>query len=520
MNSRPASQVSSSMNPSEILAVFFRHKKKAILIPLLIVGLGVLVILFAPRKYMSEAKIFLQVGRESVKLDPTATTLDTIHMMQGDRAQEVITTIDMLKSRGLLTKVVNTLGPDVVLGETEQDDTEPNPLVESLKQGLANVMRVVKSIDPISPTESAIVYLERHMDVEAEHDSTLIAIRIQAKTPQLAQRITSKLIDIYQQEHLRMHRTSGSKEFFSEQHDALRQQLDRAVDELRVAKNRLNIVSLESRRGTLESRLAGLEVNRNETLRELAGVQARVAALKSQIAAMPERILAEETTLPNTGADMLRSQLYALQVQMMDQQSKYSDDHPALRATREQIKQAEAELARVTTERQQKVSGVNPNQQSLALSLAEAESELASLLAQREQLANLITDASADLKTLNDNELEIDRLEREQQLARANFYRYAENLEKARIDQELDKERISNVIVAQSATLAEKPVSPSKLIVGALSLVMAVCSGIILVLLGEKLDDRIYGVEQLERTLQLPTLAVIPNKREYARVAT
>ena len=73
--------------------------------------------------------------------------------------------------------------------------------------------------------------------------------------------------------------------------------------------------------------------------------------------------------------------------------------------------------------------------------------------------------------------------------ARTNYFRYAENLEKARIDDELNRERISNAIVAQSATLAEKPVRPSKMIVGLLALILAGAASVASVLTAEAWRD-------------------------------
>ncbi len=505
-------------SPSDLLAIFFRHKKKAILVPLLIMAVGTMVLLFAPREYQSEAKIYLQVGRESVKLDPTATTMDRISIMSNDRANEINTAVDVLKSRGLMAKVVDKVGAEVVLNGLKTEQQEPNAVIAAIQNGVGTVVDLVKSIDPVSPAEAALVRIEKNLSVDVELDSTLIAIRLQAKSPQLAQLLTKTLLDIYQQEHLRMHRTSGSKEFFAEQYESLQTQLDDSVKGLQQAKNRLNMVSIASRRDTLESRLSSLEQNRNSNSEKLAGARARVADFKKQIAAIPERMVSEELTVPDTGTDTLREKVYALEVQMLDQQVKYSDDHPALQATREQLKQARNVLDQESTERHQQTSDVNPNFRSLKLSLAEAESELAALEAQRVELSTLLGRVHRELKDLNNSELEMDRLERKSQLARTNFFRYAENLEKARIDQELDNQRISNVIISQEALLAEKPISPNKVVVGLLSLVLAGASALSLVLVSEKFNDRIYKVEQLEQSLQLPVLGAIPAGREYVRV--
>jgi uncharacterized protein involved in exopolysaccharide biosynthesis len=124
----------------------------------------------------------------------------------------------------------------------------------------------------------------------------------------------------------------------------------------------------------------------------------------------------------------------------------------------------------------------------------------------------------AELKQLNDYEVELEELQRVVQLATTNFYNYAEALEQARMDEELGKQQISNIAVAQEATLAEKPISPSKLIVGAFSLLLATTGTLALVLGCEKFDSRLRTEEQVEQTLELPVFSTIPEGRIFGTI--
>ena len=509
----------SSFRLGDMVATVFRHKKKSLFAFVSILVLGICVILFAPRKYGSEAKLFLQIGRESVTLDPTATTGQTIALQASDRANEIVTVIDMIESRGIAEQVVDRLGENTILGRGQEGEENESSLLATVMDNTVGLaIGMLKSIDPISDREKAILTIEKSLDAEAEQNSTLIAIQYKAKNPQLAQQVAQTIIEVYREEHLRLHRTSGSKEFFEEQTAALRTELDQAVDKLKDARNRMNIVSIDARRTSLESRFNDIESTRYDTMQQLSSAQAKVSDIRKQMQSMPERIVSEEVTVPNTGADLLRVQLYNLQVQMLEEQAKYQDDHPKLQATKMQLKEAESMLAKVSDDRVETTQDVNPNHRSLALSLAQAESDLAALEALWTELDKQRSTIVAELKQLNDSELEIDQLKRETQLARTNYFRYAENLEEARIDRELDNERISNVIIAQPATLWQKPISPNKALVGLLSLVGAFASVASLVFVSEMLDKRIYTEEQLEETLQLPVLGVVPDHRKYARV--
>jgi uncharacterized protein involved in exopolysaccharide biosynthesis len=184
-------------------------------------------------------------------------------------------------------------------------------------------------------------------------------------------------------------------------------------------------------------------------------------------------------------------------------------------ATRAQVAEAEKMLAEEAPQREETIDSLNENHRALSLDLAQAESELAGVRAQLKELDAQRGTALTDLKQLNDFELEIDQLERNVSLASANYFRYAEALEQARMDEALDDQRITNVNVAQPATRIEKPVSPSKLIVLALSLAFAVAGTTAIVVACDRLDSRIRDEQQVEHLLRIPVLTTVPEGKAF-----
>ena len=84
-------------NVRAICETCVRHQKALVRTPLIILAIGAIVYVFAPRIYRSEACIFLRLGRESVGLDPTATTGQTLALQQADRKDEVKSAIEVMK---------------------------------------------------------------------------------------------------------------------------------------------------------------------------------------------------------------------------------------------------------------------------------------------------------------------------------------------------------------------------------------------------------------------------------------
>jgi uncharacterized protein involved in exopolysaccharide biosynthesis len=503
----------------DAVTALFRHKKKALALISAIGALAVLVIVFAPRKYRSEARLFLQVGRESIRLDPTATTGQTISLQQSGRDNEVATTLEMLRSRSILEKTVEALTPAVVLGEAGTGKAAPNVVAETALTPLRYAARLIRSIDPVSKHEEAVLQIQRNFAVDAEHDSTVISLTYDAETPQLAQEVLQVIVEVYRNEHVRLHQTSGSKPFFTQQRDELETQLQAAETKLRDAKNRMGFASIDSRRSTLEARLGAIEQSRNGAIQSKASMEARVKSLSSQAAKLPENMHMMTTQMPNTGADTLRAQLYTLQVELMNLEAKYNADHPLVASTRAQVAEARRMLQDEDGVRESTTESVNENLRAIQLDLAKAEASMAGYEARLAELDKQRAETLVDLRKVNDYELELQELDRVATLARSNFYGYANDLEQVRVDEELNRHQITNVAVAQEASLVRKPVSPSKLLVVAMALALATVGTGVMVLGFEKMGSRVHSASQLENILRLPVLATVPEGRPFAAAA-
>ena len=99
--------------------VIFRQKWKIIIFFLTVVTVVTVGTLISSPIYQSEAKLLIRVGRESVSLDPTASTGQTISIGQ-QREAEVKSELEILKSQDLVERVVDTIGPAAFLHPAEE----------------------------------------------------------------------------------------------------------------------------------------------------------------------------------------------------------------------------------------------------------------------------------------------------------------------------------------------------------------------------------------------------------------
>lgn len=508
----------SVITPSDFWETVFRHKKKLLITPALILLAATAVILFFPRTYQSEAKLFLQIGRESIGLDPSATTGQTVSLQQNGRDAEIVSAMEVITSRSVISQVVDAMGPDYILRGGPAGEGGKESIFKKLTVPLAAGIKMLKSIDPVSSREEAIIELEDNLEVDSERDSTVIVVQYDADTAKGAQEILQKLVEIYQREHLRIHRNAQSQDFFADQRSLLEKRLEAANRKVRDTKNRMGIASVEGRRMSLEQQLRSIEAETYSTEQNLATALASSADLTKQIEAMPERMIASKRSVPNEGADLLRDQLYALQMRQMDLKARYSDSHPLVMAISAQLDEAKKVVENQSESRQETTDDINPNRRQLSLELQQQQSVVAGLEARLETLQDQTKLVLQDLRELNRYEMELDDLTRQVSLARSKFFKYAENLEQARIDQELETEKISSVSVAQDATYSEKPVSPSKVLVGLGAILLAFGGTLTWVAASEQLNDNLRTDEEAEQHLGLPVFAAIPDSEIHSRV--
>jgi uncharacterized protein involved in exopolysaccharide biosynthesis len=460
--------------------VAFRHKFKAILVFGCILGSAAAAPWLIPATYRSDAKLFLRIGRPSVTLDPTATVGQTVSVTES-RERELNSAREILQSRELYESVVDEIGATEVLGP-------PLPVFSALRKPPSG---------PLELREAAIEHLEASVSSSLAKDSDILVLHCEARSAELAQRLLQSYISSFRSHYLKLHRTSGSYEFFANQAKTVKQQLEVVRRELKDAKNRVGIGTVEGQSNNIEQQITALEQQLQSKRSALASVRARLSTLKQQCPDAAATAPHGNGISSATAVDDMRSELYRLQIQERELMAKLSPEHPRMIAIREQTQQARQLLARQEF-------------------LAESTNEV-TLLAEVSDLEHQLDEEKQRRLNLNENELSIRELEQKEKSLRANYATYEKNLEQLRIAGELESSRISNINVAQAPTLVSTPVHPRKLTWLLLGAVAGILAAVTVAFLCEFFDDSLQTPEQVETTLRLPVLLSIPDSPSHAR---
>jgi len=499
--------------PRDVARGLFRHRRKSLTFFAFCVAATAAALIWLPRKYESECKLFVRVGRESVGVDPTAATAQTVNLLES-RENEIATLIEILQSREILAQVVDTLGPGYFRGKTAP--TEGNGERSEIVTQAAPFRP-----DSVSGREAAIKALVDAVSVFAGKKSHVITVRTEFFSPEKAQKITDTLVRLFISEHIRIHRTQGSQEFFSEQVRMLREQWEKAADALAAAQNELGVVSIADQQDTLrqEMRTSRELLQRNHA--ELAASRARLDALEKSYASLPERIESEATSgIANQAADNMQQELYKLQIKERELLSKYTPEHPTVISLRQQVAEAEQIASLQANGRTQTTMVANPARQEMELQLLKERANLASLLSQQAELESQCSATHRRLAELNQNSSRIMEMESQADLLENKYLTYADRFEQARIDHALMEERISNITVVQPASFVEKPSSPKKGLLIIVGLAAGVFGALALAYVAEQLDSSLKTPDDVERRLELPVLLSIPRTKKHVLSVT
>jgi uncharacterized protein involved in exopolysaccharide biosynthesis/Mrp family chromosome partitioning ATPase len=508
-----------SLTIRDFVYVLFRHKWKMVFFFFLVVCLAVTATLVSSPIYRSEAKLLLKIGRESVSLDPTATTGPIMSVSQS-RLSEINSEIEILRGRDLIEKVIDSVGCDQLLMKPQTTDGRSSsmPWLQSIKSFLRWPKDVLKRIgmsEPLSEREQILFGIVENLYVGAEKDSNIIKISYSAKSPETAQRVVSEVINLSLEKHIAAHRTPGSYEFFVEQTAHLKDKLKASEDKLKALKNKVGITSIEQQQTILLERLRLLEVERDTTKSTLASSTAKVRSLEETIAQIPETTVLQETTgYPGSGADAMREELFRLQIEEQKLLKNYGEDTRSVISIREEIARAE-ELLKKEQDRTQVTKGLNRSYEELSLALLTEKANQVALEMKLSFLNQQINSAQQELVPLNDVEMEIADLLRDISMQEANLRKYSENLEQARIDDAMESRRISNISIVQEATFPVKPVSPRKLLNVGLGFFVGLFGALLLAIVSEMMDHTIKSPYDIEDKMQMPSLGYIPRSRVF-----
>lgn len=458
------------------LRAVHRHRVKVLATFALLASLTFLYAINRGREYESAAKLFVRIGRETVSVDPTAEASGQMVGVTDTQEREIRSIVSLLYNRDLLEQVVDDLGVETILGETDQDESAASLFAQGMRTARASLKGKLVDwgiLESVSDREQAIQFVRDSLNVTAGDSTAVIRIAACADSPKLAQTIVAKVIDLHLEYHLRANSSPGSLPFFSKQTDHLRRELEDWTEKMATIKNENSLASLNAKKDSLEAEMLSLNQQLTQRKADLASTSSTIRQIEVQLSSESEMVPSTETVgMANSAKAVMRQELYRLQILESEFLSKYKPTHPKVAEIRDQIEKAE----RVFNSEEQQVqttSSTNAVFQQLRINLLVQSAKRAALEAELQTLVSEKEHLKAEIQKVNAGEIELSNIQRHVDLLDMNYRRYVENLEQVRINRELESQQISNLNVVQSPSFVDFPIGASNKVILASGLICA-----------------------------------------------
>lgn len=498
-----------------IARVLFR---RAVCILVVFLALGAAVLAWVGTlkpSYRSESKVFVQVGRESVTLDPTVTLGGATLDPRNTRENELNSELEVARGETLRRAVVERLGAARILSRGAGPATEPGRLARAREALLAALKSVLPSEGgpELSDDDLAVLLLAEKLEVRLVLDSSVIKIGHEARDPALARDVVAAYTEAYLARHLEVHGTPGSLEYLRAEHERLVAELAAAEDAREALRAQAGVYALDEQRRSLVERMGARDSELSEAAAQVAAGEAQVRALRAGLesGAFPPMVVLEDVTRQSNALfDYLRQELARLRIEERALLERQAPESRALKALQDQIALTETMLAAESPERAEVTRGASSTRAQAELALLQAEGLMAAQRARAEVITGRRLDLQAELDRLTAAELDLGRRARAIATLERAVSEAAARRATAEADEELRQRNITNLRVLEPASLPLRRTGMGKKVALALGLVLALVGALAAGFVKEFLDQSLSSTGELRGRVGLPSLGAVP----------
>lgn len=270
-----------------------------------------------------------------------------------------------------------------------------------------------------------------------------------------------------------------------------------------------NIGFMPTDKGGYYTRLQGALGNVANTKSLLRRERQKLAQLQKQLSG--ESPILDQNT---TGAT-----LRALQQQLADLQSRFTDQHPDVQAIKAKIKDLAENRSNANNIDSDIVdqNSFNPVYQQLKVQASDARLMVGSLQIQLEEQQRIVNELKGSMDAIPQVEAELARLNRDYQVTKKRYTSLVDRRESARLSEEAVQDRSDiSFRVINPPIVPSRPAGPNRPLLLAEVLLLALAAGIGWTVLRYMLRPTYADYKQLRERIELPVLGVVSLFRDDA----
>jgi len=485
----------SQTSARDIASIIFRHKF-LMGVTFLIIAVGAVAFaLLTPNEYESRMKILVKNTRSDVPITPERTATAGSSGENEVSEVQINSEIELLTSDDLLRQVVT---------ECNLYGTRPSFLS---RLGFKDA-----PVPVAAQIESATRRLQKDLVITPVKKANIIEVKYSSQSSETAARVLRKIQDLYLEKHLKLHRPPGTYEFFKAQADEYEGQLQAAEKTLSDFQQSMNVVSPIQQKEQTVHKLTEAKAKLLETQAFLREVNDRITRAEQQLRTLQPRVVTQSRALPNQySAERLNTLVVELQNRRTQLLTKFRPEDRLVREVDQQLKTTKAALDKAANETTTEQStDLNPLRQTLEAELARGRVDQAGAEGRHQALIGQVAQYEALLSRLEGSTAQFEDLNRKVKQSEESYQVYQRKEEEARITNELDLSKITNVSIAESPVESQLPARPNRPLNIGLGLVLGLLLSAGSVVIAELARDTVLTASELEMLTGQSVLASIP----------
>ncbi|MDI1349100.1 exopolysaccharide transport family protein [Aquabacterium sp.] len=467
-----------------------------------------------PPKYMSDARLLVKPGRENMTAPIEAADRQAIYPQSTTR-DPILDEEKMLTGRPVLMQVAR-----LYLAEMSAEPKREG-FVGQLKDAFGSVRQAVGGavgkafaaigLAEVQSEEEAIAEkLAARFAVTHGPGSNVMELSFTWGDPVVAQRVLKSWIRVYLDERTTVLGRKTLVTFYEAKVRDSDQQIESAKSLLRTRLVSIDGTSAQERLDALTKRLNDLSTRRAEIAAERTALLNGIGYANQQVGSLAKETVSERELGNSPTFQALSTQLADLKRQRADALRIFKDTAPTIVALNESIATLEVQLK--TEDRVlQRSERRTPNELNTVMARNQLEKSMR--LRELDALHTAFDKEATQLETVRrkvlETEPELARLEQALSVAEKSRALYLDSLEKARIDQALDDNRINNIAQIQEASLNPSRSSPKSLLLLILALPAGGIVGLAVVYLCAMFDQRIHDGGRFEERFGVPLWSAV-----------
>ena len=487
----------------------WRRKWSIITLTFIVMMVTVLIVLSLTPIYRAATTLLIEQKQAKV------VSIEQVYGMDGGGNEYLQTQFELLKARSLAERVVRELNLTV---HPEFDPRQqPEPLINFSISDLIsnlNIDKLIPGLMPsdLEPTEEMIeeqifeqvtqAFMKR-ISIEPQGKSQLVKVQVDMADPVLATRAANMLSSGFIESQLEasMEMSVSATTWMNSRMGELRTKLKEAEDVLQAYREKENLVDMGGVSAISAAELSATSDRMVDARRSRAEAESMYRQVQSMRGASLDRLASVSAVLSDPLVVQFKTSEAKAKSKVEELSKRYGTRHPAMEAARTELAAAQASLRGQV---EQVVAGIERNYQ---LAVANENSLRASVNANK-----------AQIQDISRKEFKLRELQREVDSNRALYDTFLTRLKETAATSDLDS---ASARIVDRATIPTTPIKPKKALIVVLATFLAGLVGVGLVLLLEALNNTFKSTEEIENTLNLPVLGLLPlvNKTDRSQVA-